>query len=273
MRKFLLAVFMMTAHYIGMGQCEVFPNPVEDVVNLKCVSNSLRDSLKHNIEFNYDVLNIHTQSIKYRNFIRNNIAFRSNLILSKSTDIYVTAQAGDFSAEDAVSPQLHDIYSTISYGASVGYEWHLKTSNNFSPYIGVEGYFIVGKDNYEQEFWGPNEIDNIGQLEKNVTWSILTSNGFRSTGLDILLGTDYYFTDMMYVGIETGIGLGSKSVTNFEYEISDLVAYNLSTGGAPDDDAPVSVAEFDEFDLNYGFVSNSYLGNDLTLRVRLGLML
>ena len=148
----------------------------------------------------------------------------------------------------------------------------MRSSNNFSPYVGIEGYFSIGNDSYEQEFWDANDIDNIGQLEKNVKWSYTTSQGFNALRLNFLLGTDYYFTDMLYVGFEAGLGFGSTNVTDFEYEISDLVAYNLEVSGAPDDDAPVSVAgDYDEFDLYDGYLSTSEIGNMFQGSLRLGL--
>jgi hypothetical protein len=192
-------------------------------------------------------------------------------MLNSATDTYVTFQEGDFSAENRISPQLHDIYGTSSFGIAPGYEFHFDGTDNLSPYFAIEGYFMTGKESYEQEFWGANDIDNVGQLERNVTWSYTTSQGFNSIGLNLLFGADYYFTDMLYVGFEAGLGFGSTNVIDFEYEISDLVAYNLVVGGAPDDDASVSVAgDYDEFNLYDGYLSTS-IGNMFQGSLRLGL--
>ena len=231
---------------------------------------------EHNIEVSFSPLGdspIDGTVIKYRNFLDDNRAFRLSFMLNTTTDTYVTAQEGDFSAEDPISPQLHDIYGSTSFGIAPGYEMHFDGTDNLSPYFAIEGYFMTGKNSYEQEFWGANDIDNLGQLEKNVTWSYTTSQGFNSIGLNLLFGADYYFTDMMYVGFEVGLGFGSTKVTNFEYEISDLVAYNLSTGMAPDDDAPVAVVgDYNEMDMGTGYLSTAELGNVFQGSLRLGVL-
>jgi hypothetical protein len=240
---------------------------------------------EHNIEVSFSPLSgspIDATVIKYRNFLDDNRAFRLSFMLNNNSDTYVTAQEGFFSEEDPVSPQLHDIYGSTSFGIAPGYEMHFDGTDNLSPYFAIEGYFMMGKNSYEQEFWGANDIENIGQLEKYVTWSYTTSQGYNRIGLNLLFGADYYFTDMMYVGFEAGLGFGSTSVSNFEFSISDLVAYNLEFDGAPNDDAPVAVAgTYDEFDLyngttalpmNPGYLSTSTLGNVFQGSLRLGFL-
>jgi hypothetical protein len=226
---------------------------------------------EHNIEVGFTPFGdspIDATTIKYRNFIQDNAAVRVGLMLNRSMDTFVTSQEGDLSAEEPVSPQLHNYYGSTLFGFSLGYESHFDGTDRVSPYIGVEGFFANASNSTEVEFWGPNDIDNIGQLEKNVTWSVKTTQGVNVYGLNLLTGADFYFTDAMYLGFECGLGLSSAKETSYDYEISDLVAYNLSTGQAPDSDAPVSVVgEFDS-----GYLSTFGIGNVFNAALRVGFL-
>lgn len=231
---------------------------------------------EHNIEvsftpFGSDVIDGTT--IKYRNFVEDNRAFRLSLILQSTMDTYVTYQEGDFSEEDPVSPQLHDFVGSSSIGIAPGYEFHFDGTDRVSPYFGIEAFFLRNNNTYEVESWGPNDVDNIGQLEKNVTWSVKYSQGSNAFGLNFVTGADFYFTDAMYLGFEAGLGLSSTNVTNYEYEISDLVAYNLATGQAQDADAPVAIVGLvSADDLEYGYLSSFELGNMFQASLRVGFL-
>ena len=198
---------------------------------------------EHNIELGFTPLGtgvIDGTVIKYRNFLEDNRAFRVSLMLDNNTDVYVTTQEGDLSATDPVSPQLHDTEKSSMFGLAVGYEMHWDGQDRLSPYWGVEAFFMTGKNSYETEFWGANDIDNVGQLEKNVTWTATESQGSNTFGLRVVTGVDFYFTDAMYMGVEAGLGFAKTNVTDYTIEVSDLVAWNHENGAAPDADAPVA---------------------------------
>ena len=91
--------------------------------------------------------------------------------------------------------------------------------------------------------------------------------------MNFVTGADFYFTDAMYLGFEAGLGLSSTNVTNYEYEISDLVAYNLATGQAQDADAPVAIVGLvSADDLEYGYLSSFELGNMFQASLRVGFL-
>jgi hypothetical protein len=168
---------------------------------------------------------------------------------------------------------LHDFVGSSSIGIAPGYEFHFDGTDRVSPYFGIEAFFLRNNNTYEVESWGPNDVDNIGQLEKNVTWSVKYSQGSNAFGLNFVTGADFYFTDAMYLGFEAGLGLSSTSVTNYEYEISDLVAYNLSSGQAQDADAPVAIVGLVSADpLDYGYLSTFELGNMFQASLRVGFL-
>ena len=232
---------------------------------------------EHNIELGFTPLGtgvIDGTVIKYRNFLEDNRAFRVSLMLDNSTDVYVTTQEGDLSATDPVSPQLHDTEKSSMFSLAVGYEMHWDGQDRLSPYWGVEAFFMTGKNSYETEYWGANDIDNVGQLEKNVTWSATESQGSNTFGLRVVTGVDFYFTDAMYMGVEAGLGFEKTNVTDYTIEVSDLVAWNLENGAAPDADAPVAITGYfdpnDPSNPNNGHLSNTQLGNVFQSTLRIG---
>jgi hypothetical protein len=224
---------------------------------------------EHNIELGFTPLGdgvIDGTVLKYRNFLEDNRAFRVSLMLDNSTDVYVTAQAGDESDTDPVSPQLQDTEKNSMFGLAVGYEMHWDGQDRLSPYWGVEAFFMTGNSSYETEYWGANDIDNLGQLEKNVTWTATTSQGTNTFGIRLVTGADFYFTDAMYMGVEAGLGFASTKVTDYTTEVSDLVAWNLENGATPETDAPVAIVG----GIDDGHLSNFTLGNVFQSSLRIG---
>jgi hypothetical protein len=224
---------------------------------------------EHNIELGFTPLGdgvIDGTVLKYRNFLEDNRAFRVSLMLDNSTDVYVTAQEGDESDTDPVSPQLHDTEKNSMFGLAVGYEMHWDGQDRLSPYWGVEAFFMTGNSSYETEYWGANDIDNLGQLEKNVTWTATTSQGTNTFGIRLVTGADFYFTDAMYMGVEAGLGFASTKVTDYTTEVSDLVAWNLENGATPETDAPVAIVG----GIDDGHLSNFTLGNVFQSSLRIG---
>ena len=224
---------------------------------------------EHNIELGFTPLGdgvIDGTVLKYRNFLEDNRAFRVSLMLDNSTDVYVTAQEGDESDTDPVSPQLHDTEKNSMFGLAVGYEMHWDGQDRLSPYWGVEAFFMTGNSSYETEYWGPNDIDNVGQDAKNVTWTTTTSQGANTFGIRLVTGVDFYFTDAMYMGVEAGLGFASTRVTDYTTEVSDLVAFNLENNLDQNTNAPVAiVGDYDD-----GHLSNFTLGNVFQSSLRIG---
>jgi hypothetical protein len=229
---------------------------------------------EHNIELGFTPLGdgvIDGTVLKYRNFLEDNRAFRVSLMLDNSTDVYVTAQEGDESDTDPVSPQLQDTEKNSMFGLAVGYEMHWDGQDRLSPYWGVEAFFMTGNSSYETEYWGPNDIDNVGQDAKNVTWTTTTSQGANTFGIRLVTGADFYFTDAMYMGVEAGLGFASTKVTDYTIEISDLVAFNLENKLDQNTNAPVAIVGSEtEDDLGRRHLSNFTLGNLFQSSLRIG---
>lgn len=192
---------------------------------------------EHNIEVNLTPFGdspIDGTSLKYRNFVDDNAALRLTLHLNSSTDVYTWWQEGEINEEDPVSPQLHLNSGTTTFGLSAGYEMHFDGTDNLSPYFGIEAYYMMASRSDMIEYWGANDLDNVGQPDVYVVWNVTNDQTISYYGLNLLFGADYYFNDAIYVGFETGLGFGGSAVGNHAIGTSDLTAFNIYFNGAFD---------------------------------------
>jgi hypothetical protein len=213
---------------------------------------------EHNIEFAFTPLAtddgpVDASTLKYRKFLDEDLAFRLSLTFSNNATtnvgwrdagfgFMVPAIEGALSAEDPVSPELHDSYTTFAFGLAPGIEKHFDGTDRLSPYIGVEVSYGVMNRSYDQEYWGSNDLDNIGQQEKYIVWTQTLAQSTSTVGLNLLSGFDFYLSDALYIGAEAGLGFYSSSVKDMTISSTDLVAFNLRYGLPADADAQGNVA-------------------------------
>lgn len=185
---------------------------------------------EHNIEVSFTPFGgspINGSTIKYRNFIEDNRAFRLSLSLSSSTDLHAWYQDGEAWEADPVSPQLNITTKTSSFGFAPGYEIHFDGMDNLSPYMAFELPITIGKRADTQEFWGAQDVDDIIELDQWVVWNLGNEQGFTNVGFNILFGADYYFSDGIYLGFEAGLGFSRTTFGNHSITTDNLTAFNI----------------------------------------------
>lgn len=74
MKLFFLSVILMGMNYVGWGQCDVFPNPVADVVTLKCVSESVVSYELFN-EVGVRILGVHGNTLETGSVVQKDVSF------------------------------------------------------------------------------------------------------------------------------------------------------------------------------------------------------
>ena len=82
---------------------------------------------EHNIEVAFTPFGgspIDGSTLKYRNFLEDNRAFRLSLTMSNSNDLHAWYQDGEINEADPVSPQLNINTKGSAYGIALGYELH-----------------------------------------------------------------------------------------------------------------------------------------------------
>ena len=249
---------------------------------------------EHNVEVNLTPFGnspIDGTTIKYRYFLDENSAFRVGLTVGSSSSSYAYYQEGEMLG-DPVSPQLNMETANTVLGIAPGYEIHFSGTDNLSPYFGIEAYYMMGSRSDKMEFWGPNDLDNVGQPDVYITWDLTNKQAYSSMGLNLLFGADYYFSDAIYVGFEAGLGFGTTSFGNHEIGTSDLTAFNIQFNGAFDPttagaavadsfvgELPFNVLEgdifYDYYEQGYTYpnhVSNTTIGNVFNGAIRVGFL-
>jgi hypothetical protein len=154
-------------------------------------------------------------SLRMRSFISDKSAIRmSAFIGGKSTPS--TSVQGEI--------ELNSKTSNFDFSLRPGFEKHFAGTDKLSPYIGSELFFGIGTTNQSsQSVWGTDQI-------------MTTKNTGRtgSIGLNIVSGTDFYFADKIYVGIEMGFGFirDSRGINSVKYtNPSDATMVNTKTKG------------------------------------------
>jgi len=249
---------------------------------------------EHNVEVNLTPFGnspVDGTTIKYRNFLDDDKAFRVSLTVGSTSGTYAYWQEGE-QLGDPVSPQLNMETSNTLIGIAPGYEIHFSGTDNLSPYFGIEAYYMMGSRTDMIESWGPNDLDNVGQPDVYVTWDLTNKQAYSSMGLNLLFGADYYFSDAIYVGFEAGLGFGTTSFGNHTIETSDLTAFNIQFNGAFDPttagaaiadsfvgELPFNVLDgdifYDYYEEGYTYpnqISNTSLGNVFNGAIRVGFL-
>jgi outer membrane protein W len=125
--------------------------------------------------------------LRFRYFSSESMAFRLRLNLGSSSS---TVKENNDSTEIKTS-------SGFELGLSPGVEFHLPGTTKLSPYFGAQLPISFGTG------------ATIETTEKDPTLGNTTTTGGSvfGIGLNLVIGADYYITDGIYVGAETGLGL------------------------------------------------------------------
>jgi hypothetical protein len=117
-----------------------------------------------------------------------------------------------------------------------GIEKHFEGTEKLSPYMGAE-LVLAGR------FSSSSVTSNSITTAVKGAWLDGSNTGFFTFGLNALIGTDYYFSKHIYVGIEAGFGLSLISS-------SDVVTTVTPNGGATTSTTKTGGSNF-QFGPNY----------------------
>jgi hypothetical protein len=144
-------------------------------------------------------------SLRYRYFKTENTAYRLSLFLGGKSK----ATLGDTTGGVA---QTKSRNSNFDFSIKPGIEKHFSGTAKLSPYYGGELFFGLKntKDNAESNW--------TSDKQKIETKTTKTSKA--SFGLNVLMGTDFYATEHLYLGAEIGFGFLTEGLgkTKISYE-------------------------------------------------------
>ena len=192
---------------------------------------------EHNVEVSFTPFSgspIDGSTIKYRNFMDDDKAFRLSLTMSNSSDVHAYMQDGELLAANPVSPQLNISSKSSTFGIAPGYEMHYDGMDNLSPYFAFELPITLSKREDSQEFWYAGEVSHLTggetggpQYDQWVPWDLTNSQSSTQVGLKLLFGADYYFSDGIYLGFEAGLGFSRTAFGNHSITTSNPTAFNI----------------------------------------------
>jgi outer membrane protein W len=159
---------------------------------------SVHNTLEGLINWNTSTLSFTSPSIRYRYFVQDNIAVRVTLGVhnSSSTDNFF-----EFGDGTGGTGSFENKSSNLNF--SIGGEYHFGGTDRLSPYAGLDIMLGSGKVTTD----GTNS-DGATFIDTYTETSEAKSSMF---GVNLVAGTDYYFAENFYLGLELGLGWTSNT--------------------------------------------------------------
>lgn len=176
---------------------------------------SVPSTLEGQLGWNASTLSFNAPSIRYRYFLQDNIAVRVTLGIANSstTDNYFENEQDNSGASGTYETK------TGGLNAAIGAEYHFGGTDRLSPYAGLDIMFGSGKMTTD----GTNS-DGTSYMASYSESSEAKTGMF---GVNLVAGTDYYFAENFYIGLE--MGLGWQSITQKEGESSQTISGTTTT--------------------------------------------
>ena len=155
-------------------------------------------SLEGQLGWNASTLSFQAPSIRLRYFLQDNIAVRATIGLANNKTVdnhYELANNGGSVGEE--------INFTKGWNAAIGAEYHFAGTDRLSPYAGLDVMFGGGNTGAE---W--TNYNGVGYL---VDYTRVDEAKRGMFGVNVVAGTDYYFAENFYLGLELGLGFSSSS--------------------------------------------------------------
>lgn len=161
---------------------------------------SVPSTLEGQLGWNASTLSFNAPSIRYRYFLQDNIAVRVTLGMANTTTT-------DNYYENADGTGATGTFETKTSGlnAAIGAEYHFAGTDRLSPYAGIDIMFGSGK--YAET--ATNAEDGVGYF---ADYSRELEAKTSMFGVNLVAGTDYYFAENFYLGLELGLGWQSMTM-------------------------------------------------------------
>ncbi len=161
-------------------------------------------SLEGQLSYNTSSLSFNAPSLRMRYFLADDLAARVSLSLNNSStkDYY-------YELADNKGGEGTEINKSSLTMISLGAEKHFAGTDKLSPYVGAD--FVYGMGNNSAKW---DKFDGAGYA---ADFTAAAKAPISMLGLNIVAGTDYYFAENFYVGLELGIGFQSMSEKASEF--------------------------------------------------------
>jgi outer membrane protein W len=167
---------------------------------------SVPSTLEGQFGWNASTLSFQAPSLRYRYFLQDNIAIRVTLGIANTS---TTENFYEVESDNSGGSGTYET-KTGALNAAIGAEYHFAGTDRLSPYAGIDIMFGSGKFTTE------------GENSDGTTWIDAYSESSEAKtgmfGVNLVAGTDFYFAENFYTGLE--LGLGWQSMTQKEGESS-----------------------------------------------------
>lgn len=145
-------------------------------------------------------------SLRTRYFVSETIAFRTSIFAGGKRNA-----SKSYNSDSTLT--FVNTNGNFDFSIRPGIERHFDISNRLSSYIGGEFYY--GYNSTRNAVQSPNSNNSV-----MTTYQIGSASSF---GLNVLSGTDFYFSDKIYMGIELGFGFlfTGRSISKTKYNNQD----------------------------------------------------
>ena len=177
-------------------------------------------SLEGQLSYNQSSLSFSAPSLRMRYFLADDLAARVSLTLNNSSTKDFYYEKDNNEGGEGTRTKGNSLV-VLSLGA----EKHFKGTDKLSPYVGADLSYGMGNTT---EKW-----DKYNGLGYSSDYTRSDKNPISSIGLNLVAGTDYYFAENFYVGLELGLGFQSNSEKAGESTVTTggTTTTNLSAPG------------------------------------------
>lgn len=167
-------------------------------------------SLEGQFGYNSSTLSFTAPSIRFRYFLTDNIAARLTLgVNSESTKDFAYKVPGDFTSATGEYTSR-----TTNWNAAIGGEYHFAGTARLSPYAGLD--IVFGGSSTVGEGTDVTLTNAYAEGE-----SYTRKDPSSTFGVGLLFGTDYYFAENFYFGLELGMAWTTITQKAGSYEVVD----------------------------------------------------
>ncbi len=169
-------------------------------------------SFEGQLGFDASTLSFNSPALRFRYFLTNQLAVRASFGIAstvKTENFYENEDdnSGGKGTFTAKNYKFND-----GWNIALGAEHHFAGTSKLSPYAGLDIKFGGGKRSAK----GENTDGNSFVADYTEEFS----SKFSTLGFNLVAGTDYYFAENFYFGMEAGLGFTSVSVKKAESSVT-----------------------------------------------------
>lgn len=163
---------------------------------------------------NGNILQFTAPSIRFRYFVLNNLAIRATVGVDskKTTDTYYELPGFTGGTGTVID-------RSNGWNGAIGAEYHFAGTSRLSPYAGLDIRFGGGNSSQTGDnvmiVAGPPVTIGYSSADK-----FETESKYSTFGVGLVAGTDFYFAENFYLGLELGLNWGSRADKQDTYSIT-----------------------------------------------------